>query len=57
MSQLVHGMDASALGGLGSLLTVLFFVCFVGWGWWAWSPANRERHEAAARLPLEGDDR
>ena len=35
--------------------TILFVACFVGWTWWAYSDRNRERLEAAARLPLSED--
>ena len=56
MSQLLVGVDASALGWLGGGLTALFLTCFLGWMGWAFSPTNRARHEAAARLPLEGGD-
>jgi len=57
VSQLVIGMDTSPLGWLGGSLTGLFLACFVGWAWYAYNPANRAHHEAASRLPLEGDDR
>lgn len=39
-----------------SIVTVAAFVTFVGIVIWAWSGARRERFEAAARLPLEGED-
>jgi cbb3-type cytochrome oxidase subunit 3 len=42
-------------GWLMGVTTVLFLACFVGWTWWAYSSHNRERMEAAARMPLSED--
>ena len=33
--------------------TVTFVATFVGIAVWAWRPANRQRFEEAARLPLD----
>lgn len=55
MSQLMHGIDTSALGWVGSAMTVLFTITFAGWAFWAWAPWNRANMEAAARLPFEDD--
>jgi len=47
--------EHAALGWVMGLTTLLFIGCFVGWTWWAYSRRNRERMEAAARLPLLED--
>ena len=39
-------------------VTVLTFTAFVGIVWYAASPRNKDRFDAAARLPLDdGDER
>ena len=38
------------------LVTVLSFAAFVAILWYAASPGNRERFDAAARLPLDDGD-
>lgn len=45
-------MDA---GTVGSLFTVLFFMLFVAILWWAFSRKNKDKFDAAARLPFEED--
>ncbi len=44
-------------GTYGSLMTVVMLVVFVGIIVWAWSGKRRAAFEAAARMPLEDDDR
>lgn len=56
MRQLLVSVDTSPVGALGGSLTALFLACFVGWAWWAYAPANRARHEAASRIPLDGGE-
>jgi cytochrome c oxidase cbb3-type subunit 4 len=41
---------------LHPLMTVILFCVFMCIVMWAWSGRQRERFEAAARLPLEDDD-
>ncbi len=45
-------MDA---GIVGSLITLLFFLVFVAIIWWAYSTRNKDKFEAAGRLPFEED--
>lgn len=37
------------------LMTILFLVVFLGWALWAWHPANRDRMQRAAAMPLEDE--
>ncbi len=52
--------DAAAqstdLGWLMGVMTVVFLGVFVGWAIWAFMPSRRAAMEAAANLPLEGDE-
>ncbi len=41
---------------LRPLMTVILFSVFLCIVMWAWSGRQRERFEAAARLPLDDDD-
>lgn len=45
-------MDA---GIVGSIITILFFLVFVAIIWWAYSTRNKDKFEAAGRLPFEED--
>lgn len=45
--------EAIGLGGLATVMMILFMVGFLGWVWYAYRPANRDRFEDAARLPFE----
>ncbi len=47
-------MDAGAFGAFG---TVAAFVAFVAVVIWAWSRRRKPDFDAAARLPLEEDER
>ena len=40
---------------ISGLITLFAFLSFIGIAIWAWSRRNRERFDAAARLPLEDD--
>lgn len=42
---------------LREAVTVLSFAAFVGVLWYAASPRNQDRFDAAARLPLDEDER
>lgn len=42
---------------LRSLITVVLLLLFVGLWFWAFSKKRRDDFDAAARLPLEDDDR
>jgi cbb3-type cytochrome oxidase subunit 3 len=46
------------MGGLATVLTLLFVIAFLAWVWYAYTPRNREKFEDAALLPFEeGVDR
>jgi cytochrome c oxidase cbb3-type subunit 4 len=40
----------------GIITAVLMIVFIAGWIW-AWRPARREEFDAAARMPLEDDEK
>lgn len=48
-------MDATTLGTLRGLATLLAMLAFIAVCAWAWSRRRRGRFEDAARLPLEED--
>jgi cbb3-type cytochrome oxidase subunit 3 len=52
----VAAAESTQLGWLMGVMTVGFVAVFVGWGAWAWLPSRRAAMEAAANLPLEGED-
>lgn len=41
---------------LRALVTIVALVLFVLIAWWAFRPANRERFEQDARIPLDSSD-
>jgi len=43
------------LNDIRSLVTLLSFVLFSGLAAWTWWPTRSPAHEAAARLPFEGE--
>jgi cytochrome c oxidase cbb3-type subunit IV len=43
------------LNDIRSLVTLLGFVLFTGLAAWTWRPTRHAAHDAAARLPFEGD--
>lgn len=44
-------------GEISGVVTAILLVAFIG-GWiWAWRPSRRADFDAAARLPLEDNDR
>lgn len=45
-------MDAGTFRGIATLVALLGFLAVA---WWAWSGRQKQRFEAAARLPLEED--
>ena len=45
------------LGLFRGLLTAVLFLAFIGLWIWAWSKQRKDDFDAAARLPLEADDR
>lgn len=47
---------SAAEGTLMGVMTVFFFGIFCAWAAWAWAPRNRERLDAAGRLPLDDTD-
>ncbi len=44
------------INDLRSFITVLAFVSFLGIVWWAYSDRRKDTYEAAAMLPLDGDE-
>ncbi|MDF3031820.1 MAG: cytochrome [Moraxellaceae bacterium] len=42
-------------GFMQGIATVLAFAAFIAVCWWAYRPANRQRFESDARLPLDTD--
>jgi cbb3-type cytochrome oxidase subunit 3 len=54
---LQEGVRSIQLGWIAGVMTIVFIAFFVGWTYWAFAPANRDRLDVAARLPLtNGDD-
>jgi cytochrome c oxidase cbb3-type subunit IV len=43
------------LNDIRSLVTLLGFVLFTGLAVWTWWPTRHAAHDAAARLPFEGE--
>jgi cbb3-type cytochrome oxidase subunit 3 len=48
--------DSLSGGWVMGLMTLVFLGFFVAWTVWAWLPRNREKMEAAARMPLDDGD-
>jgi cytochrome c oxidase cbb3-type subunit 4 len=48
------GMDINDLRSAVTLLSLLLFVALMVW---VWRPRARREHEAAARLPFDGEAR
>ncbi|HEX6704825.1 MAG TPA: cbb3-type cytochrome c oxidase subunit 3 [Albitalea sp.] len=46
-------MDLNDIRSLVTLFALALFVGLVAWTWW---PSRQRAHQAAARLPFEGDD-
>ncbi|MCU7554122.1 cbb3-type cytochrome c oxidase subunit 3 [Alteromonas sp. ASW11-19] len=44
-------------GIVGSIFTVIVFVCFAGVVWWAFSSRNKKRFDEAANLPFADEDK
>lgn len=50
--------ESIGMGGMATVLTLLFMVAFFAWVWYAYTPRNRKKFEDAALLPFEeGVDR
>ena len=45
-------MDLNDVRSLVTLLSLALFLGLMAWTWW---PGRRAAHEAAARLPFDGD--
>jgi cbb3-type cytochrome oxidase subunit 3 len=57
MNPITHAAaEQSTHGWLMAGITALFFIMFMLWTWYAYRPANRARHDANARLPLQDDE-
>ena len=46
-----------SIGTIRGLLTLATFAAFIALWIWAWSKQRKDDFDAAARLPLEADDR
>ena len=44
-------------GIVGSIFTVIVFVCFIGVVWWAFSSRNKKKFDEAANLPFADEDK
>ncbi|WP_414830830.1 cbb3-type cytochrome oxidase subunit 3 [Alteromonas sp. H39] len=44
-------------GIIGSIFTVIVFVCFIGIVWWAFSSRNKKRFDEAANLPFADEEK
>ena len=44
-----------AYGTLGSIFTVVVFICFIGIVWWAFSKRNKDRFDEAANLVFDDE--
>lgn len=44
-------------GIVGSIFTVIVFVCFIGIVWWAFSSRNKKRFDEAANLPFADEEK
>lgn len=52
-----EGVQSVQLAWISGIMTIVFLAFFIGWAWWAFAASNRDRFEAARRLPLtNGDD-
>ena len=57
MNPLLSEASNSVEGGwLLGVMTVVFLMTFLYWLWYAYAPSNRERMEAAGRMPFESDE-
>lgn len=57
MNPVLHeGVRSIQLGWIPGVMTIVFIVVFIGWACWAFAAANRDRFEAARRLPLTNGD-
>lgn len=48
--------ESAQLGWLMGLMTAVFLFFFTAWALWAYAPKNREKFEAASRMPLDEGD-
>ena len=44
------------LNDIRSLVTLASFAIFLGLMAWTWWPARQDAHDAASRLPFDGED-
>ena len=45
--------ESIGMGGMATVLTLLFMVAFFAWVWYAYTPRNKKKFEDAALLPFE----
>ena len=57
MNPVLHeGVRNIQLGWISGVMTIVVIAFFIGWAYWAFAGANRDRFEAARRLPLTNGD-
>ncbi|QJR79300.1 cbb3-type cytochrome oxidase subunit 3 [Alteromonas pelagimontana] len=44
-------------GTIGSIFTVVVFLCFIGIVWWAFAGRNKKDFDEAANLPFADEDK
>ncbi|RDV24128.1 cbb3-type cytochrome oxidase subunit 3 [Alteromonas aestuariivivens] len=44
-------------GMIGSIFTVVVFICFIGVVWWAFSSRNKSKFDDAANLPFADEEK
>ncbi|MBD3584450.1 MULTISPECIES: cbb3-type cytochrome oxidase subunit 3 [Salinimonas] len=44
-------------GLIGTIFTIVVFVCFAGVVWWAFSGRNKKKFDDAANLPFADEDK
>ena len=44
-------------GIVGSIFTVVVFICFIGVVWWAFSSRNKSKFDEAANLPFADEEK
>ena len=56
MNPLINEAANTVQGGwLLGIMTAVFLATFLYWFWYAYAPHNKDRMEAAGRIPFESD--
>ena len=48
--------ESIGMGGLATVLTLLFMVAFFAWVWYAYTPRHKAMMEEAAQMPFSDGD-